>query len=138
MAPRLKLAHAGVRKIARLILPAVFGASVAQINIQIDTLIASFLVSGSISWLYFSDRIVEFPLGVFGIALATAVLPSLSARHARQEPEAFSRTLDWALRWVVTIGVPGAVGLAMLAAPIVTTLFHYGVFGRSRRRNDQL
>ena len=126
--PRLKWAHEGVRRIARLVLPAVFGASVAQINIQIDTLIASFLVTGSISWLYFSDRIVEFPLGVFGIALATAVLPSLSARHARQEPEAFSRTLDWALRWVVTIGVPAAVGLAVLSAPIVTTLFHYGVF----------
>ena len=128
VAPRLKWAHEGVRRIARLLLPAVFGASVAQINIQIDTLIASFLVTGSISWLYFSDRIVEFPLGVFGIALATAVLPSLSARHARQEPEAFSRTLDWALRWVVTIGVPAAVGLGMLSAPIVTTLFHYGVF----------
>ena len=126
--PRLKWAHEGVRRIARLILPAVFGASVAQINIQIDTLIASFLVTGSISWLYFSDRIVEFPLGVFGIALATAVLPSLSARHAMREPEAFSRTLDWALRWVVTIGVPAAVGLAVLSAPIVTTLFHYGVF----------
>ena len=128
VAPRLKWAHEGVRRIARLLLPAVFGASVAQINIQIDTLIASFLVTGSISWLYFSDRIVEFPLGVFGIALATAVLPSLSARHARQEPEAFSRTLDWALRWVVTIGVPAAVGLGMLSVPIVTTLFHYGVF----------
>ena len=128
VAPRLKWAHAGVRRIARLILPAVFGASVAQINIQIDTLIASFLVSGSISWLYFSDRIVEFPLGVFGIALATAVLPSLSARHAREEAEAFSKTLDWALRWVVTIGVPAAVGLAMLSSPIITTLFHYGVF----------
>ncbi len=126
--PRLKWAHEGVRRIARLILPAVFGASVAQINIQIDTLIASFLVTGSISWLYFSDRIVEFPLGVFGIALATAVLPSLSARHANQEPEAFSRTLDWALRLVVTIGVPAAVGLAVLAVPIVTTLFHYGAF----------
>ena len=126
--PKLKWAHEGVRKIAKLILPAVFGASVAQINIQIDTLIASFLVTGSISWLYFSDRVVEFPLGVFGIALATVILPSLSARHAKKEPEAFSRTLDWALRWVVTLGVPGAVGLSMLSAPIVTTLFHYGVF----------
>lgn len=126
--PRLRWAHEGVRRIARLILPAVFGASVAQINIQIDTLIASFLVSGSISWLYFSDRVVEFPLGVFGIALATAILPGLSARHAREEPEAFSRTLDWALRWVVLIGIPGAVGLSMLSVPILTTLFHYGMF----------
>ena len=128
VAPKLKWAHEGVRRIARLILPAVFGASVAQINIQIDTMIASFLVTGSISWLYFSDRVVEFPLGVFGIALATVVLPSLSARHAKKEPEAFSRTLDWALRLVVTLGVPGAVGLSMLSAPIVTTLFHYGAF----------
>ena len=128
VAPRLRWAHEGVRRIARLILPAVFGASVAQINIQIDTLIASFLVSGSISWLYFSDRVVEFPLGVFGIALATAILPSLSARHAKEEPEVFSRTLDWALRWVVLIGVPGAVGLSMLSVPILATLFHHGMF----------
>ena len=127
--PKLKWAHKGVRQIARLILPAVFGASVAQINIQVDALIASFLVTGSISWLYFSDRVVEFPLGVFGIALATVVLPSLSARHTNREPEAFSRTLDWALRLVVTIGVPGAVGLSMLSTPIVTTLFYYGAFG---------
>ena len=126
--PRLRWAHEGVQRIARLILPAVFGASVAQINIQIDTLIASFLVSGSISWLYFSDRVVEFPLGVFGIALATVILPSLSARHAKKEPEAFSRTLDWALRWVVLIGVPGAVGLSILSVPILATLFHYGRF----------
>ena len=127
-APRLRWAHEGVRRIARLVLPAVFGASVAQINIQIDTLIASFLVSGSISWLYFSDRVVEFPLGVFGIALATAILPSLSARHAKREPEAFSRTLDWALRWAVLIGIPSAVGLALIAVPVLATLFHYGHF----------
>ena len=128
VAPSLQWGHEGVRRIVRLLVPAVFGASAAQINIQIDTLIASFLVTGSISWLYFSDRVVEFPLGVFGIALATVVLPSLSARHAKREPEAFSRTLDWALRWVVTIGVPAAVGLSMLSAPIVATLFHYGAF----------
>ena len=126
--PRLRWAHEGVKRIGRLFLPAVFGASVAQINIQIDTLIASFLVTGSISWLYFSDRVVEFPLGVFGIALATAILPGLSARHAAAQPEAFSRTLDWALRLVVLIGMPSAVGLALLSAPILTTLFHYGMF----------
>ena len=129
VAPRLRWAHEGARRIARLILPAVFGVSVAQINIQIDTLIASFLVTGSISWLYFSDRMVEFPLGVFGIALATVILPGLSTRHAKAEPEIFSRTLDWALRWVVVITVPSAVGLSMLSVPILATLFHHGAFG---------
>ena len=128
VAPRLHWAHEGVKRILRLILPAVFGASVAQINVLIDTLIASFLVAGSISWLYFSDRVVEVPLGVFGIAIATVILPSLSARHAREEEEAFSRTLDWALRCVVLIAVPSALGLAMLSLPILATIFHHGAF----------
>ena len=128
VAPRLRWAHEGVKRIMRLILPAVFGASVAQINVLIDTLIASFLVAGSISWLYFSDRVVEVPLGVFGIAIATVILPALSARYARQEEEAFSRTLDWALRCVVLIAVPSALGLAMLSLPILATIFHHGAF----------
>ena len=126
--PRLRWAHEGVKRIMRLILPAAFGASVAQINILIDTLIASFLVTGSISWLYFSDRVVELPLGVFGIAIATVILPSLSARHARAERDAFSHTLDWALRCVVLIAVPSTLGLVMLSQPILATLFHYGAF----------
>lgn len=118
----------GVKKILRLMLPAMFGASVAQINLLLDTLIASFLETGSISWLYYSDRLVEFPLGVFGIALATVVLPALSARHSEGSPQRFSATLDWALRWVFLIGLPAAVGLALLAGPMLSTLFQYGSF----------
>jgi putative peptidoglycan lipid II flippase len=126
--PRCGGDHAGVRKIGRLILPALFGVSVAQINLLVDTLIASFLATGSVSWLYFSDRLVEFPLGVFGIALATVILPSLSQQYARGSPERFSNTLDWALRWVVLIALPASIGLAILAKPMLVTLFHYGEF----------
>ena len=126
--PRLRRAHEGVARVISLILPAVFGVSVAQINLLVDTVIASFLVTGSVSWLYFSDRMVEFPLGVFGIALATVILPHLSRQHAAASPVAFSDTLDWALRLMVLIATPAAVGLGVLAAPILTTLFHYGEF----------
>ena len=130
VAPRMARGHEGVKRIMGLIAPAVFGVSVAQINLLIDTLIASFLVTGSISWLYFSDRLVEFPLGVFGIALATVILPSLSGQHAARDEAAFSDTLDWALRAVVVVITPCAVGLAALAGPILTTLFQYGEFSR--------
>ena len=126
--PRLRRAHEGVARVISLILPAVFGVSVFQINLLVDTMIASFLVTGSVSWLYFSDRMVEFPLGVFGIALATVILPHLSRQHAAASPESFSDTLDWALRLVVLLATPAAVGLGVLAAPILTTLFQYGEF----------
>ncbi len=126
--PRWGWHDEGVRRIIKLMVPAIFGSSVAQINLLLDTIIASFLVSGSVSWLYYSDRLVEFPLGVFGIALATVILPSLSQRHAEADPRAFSRTLDWGLRWVFLIGTPAAVGLILLAAPMLTTLFQYGAF----------
>ncbi len=130
LAPRLRwgMAHDGVRKILRLMLPAIFGSSVVQINLLFDTLIASFLVTGSVSWLYYSDRLVEFPLGIFGIALATVILPSLSQQHANKSPEHFNHTLDWALRWVLVVGVPATLGLFMLASPILVTLFQYGEF----------
>lgn len=124
--PLLDLGHAGVRQILRLMGPAVFAVSVAQINLMLDTIIASFLETGSISWLYYSDRLVEFPLGVFGIALATVILPALSSRHNEGSHEAFSATLDWALRWVFLLGVPAALALAVLAAPMLSTLFGYG------------
>lgn len=126
--PRWGWRHPGVRQILKLMLPGLFGSSVAQISILLDTLIASFLVTGSISWLYYSDRIMEFPLGVFGIALATVMLPNLSRQHAAQAPEDFNRTLDWALRLVVLIVVPAAVGLMILAGPMLTTLFFGGAF----------
>lgn len=126
--PKWGWPHEGVRRIGRLMLPALFGSSVAQINILLDTLIASLLAAGSISWLYYSDRLMEFPLGVFGIALATVILPGLSKQHAEQRPELFSATLDWALRLVCLIGLPASIGLLLLAGPIVTTIFQYGEF----------
>ncbi len=126
--PRWGGQHAGVRKIMRLMVPAIFGSSVAQINILFDTLIASFLVTGSISWLYYSDRLMEFPLGVFGIALATVILPNLSRHHAASAPEDFAATLDWACRLAILIALPAAVGLALLAGPLLTTIFYGGRF----------
>lgn len=126
--PRWGWKDSGVRRIVKLMVPALFGVSVTQINLLFDTLIASFLVTGSVSWLYYSDRLVEFPLGVFGIALATVILPSLSQRYTEAASAEFSRTLDWALRWVVLIGTPATVGLLLLAGPLIITLFQYGEF----------
>ncbi|MCL4128460.1 UNVERIFIED_CONTAM: hypothetical protein GTU68_061743, partial [Idotea baltica] len=126
--PRWDRKNSGVKKIFKLMIPAMFGVSVSQINLLLDTLLASFLVTGSISWLYYSDRLVEFPLGVFGIALATVILPSLSKKHASASTEAFSNTIDWALRWVFIIAMPAAIGLIYLAEPLLITLFQYGAF----------
>jgi putative peptidoglycan lipid II flippase len=126
--PRLRMRDEGVRRILKLMVPAIFGSSVAQISILLDTLIASFLLAGSISWLYYSDRLVEFPLGVFGIALATVILPRLSDQHAKQSPEHFAATLDWALRLVLVIGAPAAIALALLAEPLLATMFLRGEF----------
>lgn len=129
--PRFSLVHAGMRRVALLAVPALLGVSVAQINILVNTVIASFLRDGSVSWLYYSDRIMEFPLGVFGIALATVILPSLSREHASGSPQAFSDTLDWALRLVCVISIPAAIGLGLLAGPILATLFQHGAFTAS-------
>ena len=126
--PRLGRGHDGVSKVFRLMLPAIFGVSVAQINTLINTILASFLVTGSVSWLYYSDRLMEFPLGVFGIALATVILPSLSQRHTSASPREFSHLLDWALRLSCIISVPATVGLILLAGPMLATMFYYGAF----------
>ncbi len=126
--PRWGWAARGVKQVLKLMLPALFGSSVAQVNLLIDTLLASFLVSGSVSWLYYSDRLVEFPLGIFGVALGTVILPKLSRHHASAETDDFSHTLDWALRWALLIGVPATVALMILAGPILSALFQYGEF----------
>lgn len=126
--PRLGRVHDGVQRVMRLMLPAIFGVSVAQINLLVNTLLASFLVTGSVSWLYYSDRLMEFPLGVFGIALATVILPSLSEKHAQASRDEFSHLLDWALRWVFIIGVPASAALVVLSGPLLATLFHFGAF----------
>ncbi|MCY4453358.1 MAG: murein biosynthesis integral membrane protein MurJ [Immundisolibacterales bacterium] len=136
--PRLRLAHQGVRRIVRLIVPAVLGVSVAQVNLLVDTQFASYLAAGSISWLYYSDRLMEFPLGVFGIALATVALPSLAARHAEGDPSGFHATLDWALRLVLVIAVPAALGLGILSIPMIATVFQYGEFGEHAVRMSAL
>jgi len=120
--------HEGVRQIGRLMMPAIFGSSIVQINLLFDTLIASFLATGSVSWLYYSDRLVEFPLGVFGIALATVILPALSRQHASTAMADYARTLDWGLRLVVLIGLPAALGLLVLAGPMVVAIYQYGEF----------
>jgi putative peptidoglycan lipid II flippase len=109
-------------------LPAIFSSSVQQINLLIDYWIASFLIGGSISWLYYADRLVEFPLGVFGIAIATVILPSLSAKFAAVESDRFRHTLDWGLRLSLLIGAPATVGLIMLSGPLLSTIFQYGDF----------
>ncbi len=126
--PRLGRSHKGVRKIMKLMLPAIFGSSVAQINLLLDTLIASFLLTGSITWLYYSDRLLEFPLGVLGIAVATVILPTLSQQHAKASSDEFNRTLNWAIRLVSLISIPACVGLFILATPVLATLFEYGKF----------
>jgi putative peptidoglycan lipid II flippase len=119
--------YEGVKKILRLMGPAIFGVSVSQINLLLDTVIASFLPTGSVSWLYYSDRLSELPLGVFGVALATVILPSLSRQHARASAESFSRTLDWAIRMVLLVAVPAMIALVLIAEPILITLFYDGV-----------
>ena len=128
-APRWGWNDVGVVRIRTLMIPALFGVSVGQINLLLDTVLASFLESGSVSWLYYSDRLMELPLGVFGIAIATVILPSLSSKHAEKSSDAFSETLNWAVRMVLLIGLPSTVALGVLAEPLLVTLFQYGEFG---------
>jgi len=120
--------HPGVVKIRTLMIPALFGVSVSQINLLLDTFIASFLQTGSISWLYYSDRLLEFPLGLFGIAIATVILPSLSASHVNQSSQTFAKTLDWGIRTVFFLGFPAMLGLIVLAEPMLRVLFMRGEF----------
>nr|WHW29614.1 putative murein biosynthesis integral membrane protein MurJ [uncultured bacterium] len=126
--PVIDLQNEAVRRVFSLMLPAIFSVSVAQVNMLVNTFLASFLVTGSVSWLYFSDRLMEFPVGVFGIALATVVLPGLSREHASGTAESFSAMMDWALRWVVMIAAPATAALYLLATPLLTTIFQYNAF----------
>ncbi len=116
----------GIVRVFRLTLPALLGVSVAQINMLVNTLLASFMATGSIAWLYYSDRLMEFPVGVFGIALSTSILPNLSAKYIQRSDEAFSYTLDWALRLVVIVALPATVGLVLLSIPLIATIFYHG------------
>ena len=118
--------HPGVRKILGLMAPAIFGVSVSQINLLLDTVLATFLPTGSVSWLYYSDRLAELPLGVFGVAIATVILPNLSRHHAAESTAAYSQTLEWAIKMVLLVAIPAAAALILLAQPILVALFFYG------------
>ncbi|MCG6118473.1 MAG: murein biosynthesis integral membrane protein MurJ [Aquimonas sp.] len=127
--PRWGGAHAGVRRVMWLMLPTLFGSSVAQVNLLLDTVIAAYLVEGSQTWLSYTDRLVEFPLGLFGVALGTVILPALSRHHVSTDVQGYMRALDWGLRLALLIALPAMLGLALLATPILATLFQYGAFG---------
>jgi putative peptidoglycan lipid II flippase len=126
--PRWRPAAEGVRRIGKLMVPGIVGSSMAQVSLLLDTLLASFLITGSVSWLYYADRLLEFPLGVFSIALATVILPGLSRHHAAESPERFTATLDWALRLVIVLISPAAVAMLVFAGPLTATTFGYGKF----------
>jgi putative peptidoglycan lipid II flippase len=118
----------GVQRILRLMGPAVLGVSVAQVSLLINTIFASFLVTGSVTWLYYADRLMELPVGLLGVALGTVLLPNLSRRYADGSNEEYTRLLDWGLRLIVLLAAPCAVALAVLAVPILATLFKHGAF----------
>lgn len=130
MLPRLDFAPGdpGVRRVMKLMAPAVLGVSVAQVSLLINTIFASFLTSGSVSWLYYADRLMEFPAGLLGAALGTILLPSLSKAHTADNPQEFSALLDWGLRLTCLLTLPAALGLAMLGVPLIATLFQHGAF----------
>ena len=131
--PRWAPRHEGVKRILLLMIPALFGVSVSQINLLLDTVLASLLPTGSVSWLYYSDRLTELPLGVFAIAIATVILPTLSGQRARADDPAFANTLAWAIRSVLLIAIPATLALAVLAEPVLATLFQYGAFSEGDR-----
>jgi putative peptidoglycan lipid II flippase len=126
--PTLKFSDPGLKRILRLMAPATLGVSVAQISLLINTIFASFLDTGSVSWLYYADRLMEFPSGMLGVALGTILLPSLAKHYADDTPVEYSKLLDWGLRLTLLLALPAAAALAVLAVPLITTLFHYGAF----------
>ena len=131
LVPRFRpsLRDEGVRRVLGFMVPAFLGVSVTQVNLLLDTLMASFLPGGSITWLYYSGRLMDFPVGILGAALATVILPHLSRMEAQTRPQDFSRALDWGLRWTLFFGLPAGIGLVMLAGPVMATLFQSEAFG---------
>ncbi len=126
--PKFNLHDNGVKAVLKSIVPALFGASVGQISILLNTILASFLVIGSISWLYYAERLTYFPLGIFGVALTTVLLPHLSRQHAIQSKNNFLSALEWGLRWNLIIGIPASITMLVLAEPMIISLFKYGKF----------
>ncbi len=129
--PKLGFSHEGVRRIGKLMLPAIFGVSVSQVNLLINTILASFLATGAISYLYYSDRLLEFPIGIFAVAISTVILPTLAKVHVKGDSNAYIDTLDWGVRLVLALGIPAMVGMIMLREPIIRVLFLRGEFGIS-------
>lgn len=127
--PRIHWSHPGVKRILKLMIPALFGVSVAQLGLMIDNFFASYLPHGSISWLYYSDRLTYLPLGVIGVAISTVVMPHLSRGHALKKNEQYQAILNWGLKMVVLLGLPATLGLSLLSGPLLATLIHHGAFG---------
>ncbi len=138
LAPKIDWRDPGVRKVGSLLGPAVFAASVHQLNGLISGILASLLVTGSISWLYYADRLMEVPIGLVAVALGTVLLPNLSRLHAEGDPEGFASTLDWGLRMAVLFALPAAAALFFLAVPLVGTMFHHGEFDAGDARMTAL
>lgn len=130
MLPRVRLSWTdpGMRRVIRQMGPAVFGVSISQISLIVNTVIASFFVVGSVSWLYYADRLMEFPSGLLGAALGTILLPSLSKCNAGDDRAEYSRLLDWGLRLTFMLAVPSALALGMISVPLLATLFERGAF----------
>lgn len=126
--PQFGFGDEGVKRVLKLMVPALFGVSIAQLNLMIDTIFASFLKVGSVTWLFYTDRLVDFPLGVFGVAIATVILPHLSRRHAEQSEVNFSKALDWGLRLLLLVGIPSGLGLILFSMPLIASCFTYGHF----------
>lgn len=126
--PRIDFKHEGVERILKLMLPALFGVSVTQINLLLNTIWASFMQDGSVSWLYTAERMTELPLGLIGIAIASVILPSLSAQHAEKNHEKFRNMLDWAARVIMLVGIPSSIAMCLLAEPMIQALFQHGAF----------
>lgn len=125
---RFRSPDTGAWRVIKLMGPAIFGVSVGQISLLINTIFASLLVTGSVSWLYYADRLMEFPAGLLGVALGTILLPSLARHYNSNSTEEYSRLLDWGLRMTILLTLPAALALALLATPLITTLFHHGAF----------
>lgn len=126
--PRINLRDAGALRVVKQMGPAIFGVSVSQVSLIINTIFASFLVSGSVSWMYYADRLMEFPSGVLGVALGTILLPSLSKSFASGNHDEYGRLMDWGLRLCFLLALPSAVALGILAKPLTVSLFQYGEF----------
>lgn len=126
--PKLDFKHEGVQRILKLMLPALFGVSVTQINLLLNTFWASHMQDGSVSWLYTAERMTELPLGLIGVAIGTVILPSLASRKADQDMEKFRGMMDWATKVILLAGIPASIALCMLSTPIIQTLFQHGEF----------